>query len=322
MQLALRFTLLVALWLVTSPAPAAELDLDAVAVKVGDEAISVRAVEHELAHALPRLPSDPAAQAKLRAAALDAVVQRRLALQQLTLQQQAATSADVALASEHLQQELQARGENSNDFLNKHHLNEDEYKDELRWRLSWEAYLKEQLTDKNLARYFDRHRREFDGTKVRVAHLLLKAPPDDDADAWRALDQQAREIRAQLAELTFAEAVRKFSQAPTADAGGDLGFIERRRPMPEAFSVAAFALEVGEVSPPVRTAFGVHLIRCEEVLPGSRSWTDARGELRDAVSSYLLTWLAHRRAETAVIETTGAYPHRDPVSGEIVPATE
>jgi parvulin-like peptidyl-prolyl isomerase len=153
---------------------------------------------------------------------------------------------------------------------------------------------------------------------MRVSHLLLKAPANDEPAAWQALEKQAAEIRGQLGELPFADAVRKFSQAPTAESGGDLGFIERRRPMPEAFSKAAFALEVGEVSPPVRTSFGVHLIRCEEIQPGEQPWTSARAELRDAVTNYLLDWLATRRAKDAVIETTGAYPHFDPLSGAIV----
>lgn len=297
---------------------AGELDPNAVAVKVGDEAITVRAVERELSRAIPQLPEDAAALAKLRAAALQAMVQRRLALQQLAQQQQAATNADVDLTVTRLQQELKARGITWAAHLMEQGLNEEEYKAELRWRMSWSAYLKEQLTDENLVRYFARNQRHFDGTTVRVSHLLLKAPAKDEPAAWQALEKQAAEIRGQLGELTFAEAVRKFSQAPTAESGGDLGFIERRRPMPEAFSKAAFALEVGEVSPPVRTSFGVHLIRCEEIQPGAQPWTAARAELRDAITAYLLDWLATRRAKDAVIETTGAYPHFDPLSEAIV----
>jgi peptidyl-prolyl cis-trans isomerase C len=58
----------------------------------------------------------------------------------------------------------------------------------------------------------------------------------------------------------FEELAQKFSRCPSSKQGGDLGSFTRGR-MVEEFSTAAFALGVGEVSPPVRTQFGYHLIQ-------------------------------------------------------------
>lgn len=59
---------------------------------------------------------------------------------------------------------------------------------------------------------------------------------------------------------SFEELAKKFSRCPSSRAGGDLGSFGRGR-MVEAFEEAAFALEPGEVSSPVRTRFGYHLIQ-------------------------------------------------------------
>jgi len=71
------------------------------------------------------------------------------------------------------------------------------------------------------------------------------------------------EIRQDIVEgrLTFEEAARTYSEDTSASNGGDLGFFDRNRMAP-AFTEAAFDLAVGDVSEPVRTQFGYHLIEC------------------------------------------------------------
>lgn len=58
----------------------------------------------------------------------------------------------------------------------------------------------------------------------------------------------------------FEDLARKFSRCPSAKQGGDLGKFGRGR-MVESFEEAAFALQPGQVSGPVRTRFGYHLIQ-------------------------------------------------------------
>ncbi len=59
---------------------------------------------------------------------------------------------------------------------------------------------------------------------------------------------------------SFSELAQKFSKCPSGKNGGDLGEFTYGR-MVEAFSSAAFALKVDEISMPVRTRFGYHLIQ-------------------------------------------------------------
>ena len=154
----------------------------------------------------------------------------------------------------------------------------------MRWQISWDRYVEKSLNDENMQKYFDQHRRDFDGTRLRVAQILLKLP-DDGTDESGVRDR-AESIRGEIVagKLSFAEAARKYSQAPSAAAGGEIGWIARHEPMPEAFAQAAFQLQVNEISPPTVTPLGVHLIQCREVEPGQRTWQDAqRGtDRRDA----------------------------------------
>ena len=163
------------------------------------------------------------------------------------------------------------------------------------------------MTDQNLEQFFEQHRREFDGTRVRVAHLLLKVKGDGPGST-AAVVARAIQLRAQIraGNLSFADAAKQFSAAPTGEKGGDLGFISRREPMSESFSRAAFALQTGEVSEPVVSTFGVHLIRCLGIEPGQQRWQDVRQELTRAVTEYLFTWAAGRERVQAKIEFTGA----------------
>ena len=71
--------------------------------------------------------------------------------------------------------------------------------------------------------------------------------------------------------------------------------------MPEEFSRAAFALKKEELSQPVVTAFGVHLIQVLDVIPGQRTWEDCREELRPAVTLYLFRWIAEKERKRAKI---------------------
>jgi parvulin-like peptidyl-prolyl isomerase len=300
----------------------ADLDPDATAAKVDGRSISVRVVERQLKQATPALPEDSKSLAALRAAALEACIQRALVLQELTTLKRAASDADVELAISRLKKELAARNATWEKHLGGLGLTDAEFRDDLRWRLTWERYLSEQLTDDNLKRYFERHAREFDGTTMRVAHILWKTSAETDRAGRNELHRKAREVREQILgrKLLFAEAALKHSQAPTAQEGGHIGWIERGQPMPEAFSKAALALDVGQVSPPVETSFGVHLITCLEVKRGERTWQEAREELRPAMTRYLFEWLQARRAKSAKIEYSAAYPHRDPSTGDIVAA--
>jgi hypothetical protein len=123
------------------------------------------------------------------------------------------------------------------------------------------------LPDRRLseAEVRSRYEREAPGSEIRTRQILLAVAHN----ASEARRQSARDsilaLHARIVEGADFEALaREYSQDPrTAPQGGDMGFFGRGEMMPP-FEAAAYALEPGEVSAPVETSYGWHLIRLEE----------------------------------------------------------
>ena len=232
------------------------------------------------------------------------MIDRRLVLAHLTASGQAATSQDIDFAALQFEKDLKSQELTLEQHLKQVGLTREDFRRSLAWKLSWQRYVEKQLTEENLQKFFERYRREYDGSELRVAQILFKLAADADAAAIAAAKDKAAALKAKIAagEIAFAAAAKQHSQAPSAAAGGDIGWIERRRPMPEDFSKLAFALKPGEISEPLVSPFGVHLVTVLEVKPGTKTWRDAAAELRPAVTLYLFRWIADRERAKAKIE--------------------
>ena len=140
-------------------------------------------------------------------------------------------------------------------------------------RTTWKRYCDKYLTADNLEKYFERYRREFDGTQLRVAQILFKLPASADDAAITAAKERATALREGIVsgKTAFADAAKKHSDSPSKSNGGDIGWIERHQPMPEDYSKIAFSVKKGEVSQPFVTSFGVHLISVLDEKPGTMS---------------------------------------------------
>jgi parvulin-like peptidyl-prolyl isomerase len=182
----------------------------------------------------------------------------------------------------------------------------DDVRRSLAWKVSWKRYCEQYFTPQSLEKYFERYRRDYDGSQLHVAQILLKVGADADEAAVSAAKERATKLRQEITagKATFADAAKQNSNAPSAGIGGDIGWIERHRPMPDDFSRAAFALKKGDVSEPIVSPFGVHLITVLEEKPGTKTWSDVQAELRPAITLYLFRWIADKERQGATIQYT------------------
>ncbi len=85
--------------------------------------------------------------------------------------------------------------------------------------------------------------------EIRASHILVKT------------EQEANNLLSQIRQGTSFEALaQQHSQCPSGKSGGDLGFFGKGQMVP-AFETVAFGMEPGQVSAPVKTQFGYHIIK-------------------------------------------------------------
>jgi peptidyl-prolyl cis-trans isomerase D len=119
----------------------------------------------------------------------------------------------------------------------------------------------------------------------RVRHILLSLSTDADESTVAEARNRLLDIRRQIESgASFESMAKAHSDDPgTAENGGDLGFISRGI-MDPAFESTAFSLGVGELSEPVRSAFGLHLIQIVEIREGrTRSFEQVKSQLKTEV---------------------------------------
>jgi peptidyl-prolyl cis-trans isomerase D len=120
-----------------------------------------------------------------------------------------------------------------------------------------------EITEREIRDYYRANRDEFRrgaGARMTVA-LIQKAPAAADTIESRLFTEELREEI--LAGADFTEVARRESADPgSRDAGGDLGRFQRGQMVP-AFDEAAFSLPVGQISEPVLSPFGYHLIQVQ-----------------------------------------------------------
>ncbi len=120
----------------------------------------------------------------------------------------------------------------------------------------YETKVRDAVTDEQAKAIYDEQVSKLTPEEeVRARHILMKT------------EAEAKDIAEQIKKgADFVELAKKSSDGPSAQSGGDLGYFSRGQ-MVKTFEDAAFALEKGQVSAPVQTEFGWHIIKLEDKRP-------------------------------------------------------
>src|ERR1700733_14077202 len=136
------------------------------------------------------------------------------------------------------------------------------------------------VSDSDVKEYYEKNKdRYVTPEKRRASHILIQIPPGKDGDAIAR--KKAEDILAQArAGKDFAALAKQYSQdVGSATKGGDLGWADRGN-FVAPFAEVVFSSPVKEIKGPVKTQYGYHIIRVEEIQPGTtKTFEQARAEI-------------------------------------------
>ncbi|MBN1879243.1 peptidylprolyl isomerase [bacterium] len=143
-----------------------------------------------------------------------------------------------------------------------------------------EVYSKIRVTESDIKDYYESNRDQYQSkAQVRVGVLMVDSESNGPL-ANAAAEKRIRDLYRQLsAGEDFADMVKNFSDGPSRDQGGDIGFLEEGKALP-VIEEKAFQLEVGQFSEPLQTEFGWVIIKVlEKMDAGFKPLKDLRDEI-------------------------------------------
>jgi peptidyl-prolyl cis-trans isomerase SurA len=266
--------------LVLSGAVARAEMVDRVAAVVNRDVIALSEVEKRAAPELSRLNQavrEPQKRAEERTritkAALDTLIGEKLMEEQIKELGLSVTDAEVDAAVADVKKQNNVTDDAQFDrLLSGEGFTVATYKDFLRKQMSRMKLVqlkvspKVKVSEEDLkAAYTQYTKLESGDAEVHARHILVQVDPKATPQQVEAARKKAEALaeEARKPGVDFSELAKKKSEGPSASDGGDLGFF-RRGVMVPAFEKVAFTLKEGEVSEPVRTQFGWHVLKVEE----------------------------------------------------------
>ncbi|MCP3098315.1 peptidylprolyl isomerase [Myxococcus sp. K15C18031901] len=252
--------------------------VDKVAAVVNRDIIAMSEVQQRAAPELSRINDpDPRKRAEQRTlllkTALDTLIGEKLMESEITEMGITATEGEVdELVADVRRQNNITDDAQFEQVLVSEGLTMKSYRDMLRKRILRDRLLrmkvgpKVKITEEDLKAAYNQYARvESEDSEVHARHILVQVDPKATPEQVEAARKKAEGIaqEARRPGMDFSALARARSEGPSASDGGDLGWF-KRGVMVAAFEKVAFALKEGDVSEPVRTNFGWHVLKVEE----------------------------------------------------------
>lgn len=167
-------------------------------------------------------------------------------------------------------------------------------------RFAPEAYRSEvTITEDEIRYYYSDNQEEFKIPKtVEARHILIKVDMDADSETIEKTKERAINVMKMAREgKDFSELAKQYSEGPSGDSGGYLGTF-KKEDMIKPFADKAFSMKAGEIGGPVRTQFGWHIIKVEQVNEASTiSYDKAKEKIEKKMADERAKTLAYDAAE-------------------------
>ena len=252
---------------------------DEKAAVVNGKAITMGSLDRHVNLILRQFPGNEGEQAetdriaRIRSKILNDLINREMLYQE---SEKAGIKIEPALVDEQfakMKKQYPDQGAFDN-YMSSMSLTEAEVKSQIKKGLAIKEYVDSTIIDKidvseqELNEYYRNNRDRFTRPEtVRASHILIKVEKE-------AIEFEKKEARKKLEKIRtravkgedFAELAKKFSEGPSAEKGGELGYFQRGQ-MVKPFEEAAFGLKPGEISDVVETQFGFHIIKVLDKKP-------------------------------------------------------
>jgi parvulin-like peptidyl-prolyl isomerase len=152
------------------------------------------------------------------------------------------------------------------------------------------------LEEADVRKYYDEHKKDFE--QIRARHILVRmqGSPLPVKPGQKDLTEAEAQAKAQDLRKRIVEGHEEFEAVARAESddngsganGGDLGFFHHNQMVPP-FEEAAFAMKTGEISQPVKTQFGYHIIKIESVKTYEELRPEVEKKMRPEMAQKALT---------------------------------
>jgi len=303
-------------------APRARAELvDRVAAIVNNDVITLSEVEKRAGPELARIDQEATGpdRAQKRAAALkrtlDTMIDEKLVDNELRELKVTISDKEVDGAVDEVKKSYNLTDEQLQQAVSREGYSIAEYREQMRKQIGRYKLISEKVrknvkvSDADVQSEYDRMTRsEGEDYEVHIRHILVAVPRNASAAQVDQARRKAAAIAVEAREpgVDFADLAKKRSEGSSSSDGGDLGFFKRGTMVPE-FERVAFNLKTGEVSDPVRTQFGWHVLKLEEIRKlGMKPLADVRPEIEERLRKMQAERLTAQYMETlrsaAVVE--------------------
>ncbi|NDV25871.1 SurA N-terminal domain-containing protein [Desulfovibrio sp. JC010] len=148
-----------------------------------------------------------------------------------------------------------------------------------------ELSINETVTPDEVKAYYEANKDSFQqDEQVKARHILIAVDENGSDKDVAAAEKKIKKVLAKAKSgQDFGKLAEKYSEGPSSSKGGELGWFGKGA-MVKPFEDAAFALKKGEVSKPVRTRFGWHLIKVEDIRKAGQKELD---QVKDEISTII-----------------------------------
>jgi peptidyl-prolyl cis-trans isomerase SurA len=228
--------------------------------------------------------------------ALEALITEKLLAKEIAAKGIHVRDEDIDRYVDHIKESNHLTDDQLKEALKQQGVDYAKYRDQIRQEIEKVQLLNREIRGKvnispeDVQRYYEAHKKDYERpARVKVRQIMLRLDPNAPSEIAQVVTQRIEGLRAQILKgEDFAKVAKQYSEDPAAADGGDLGEVEPSKMLPE-FEAVLTKMKEGEVSEPVRTNMGVHLLKLEKrIAVGYQAESELAAEIKEKLYSEAL----------------------------------